>query len=821
MSKEHYPEALPKSDPDLDQVGDDSCMDVINDAISKQSGIINVALDTADEKITFDYDPLVMDGSQIFQLAQDLGPILHDRWSTCTMRLDRKGGRACESCALAVENRVQRIPGVRRATASFIGGVLSVNFDEQVISSDELKGRIRQLGVPISPSAVDEPFEDAASAEPEGTIGRFRQRIQRRHVETVFVVIAFVAMISGLIADLAFGLTTLSTVSYVIAYITGGYFGLRAGLTSLRQGKIDVDVLMVMAALGAAFVGAAFEGAMLLFLFSLSNVLQLYALDRTRNAIRSLMKLRPTEAMIKRGNQIITLPIEKVNIGDRFICRPGERVPLDGVVIEGSSTLDQSPLTGESMPVSKNVGDTVLAGTINLHGGIEVGVTRMARDTTIAKMIQLVEEAQSEKAQTQRTIDRIEQYYATGVVIVTVLAIVIPVFVFGEAFGSAFFRAMALMVAASPCALVISTPATVLSAIGNGARNGVLFKGGAYVEQVAAVKVVAFDKTGTLTEGRPVVTDIIPITDGVVADQANKNGKLSSEQEELLWLAATIENRSEHPLARSIVKKAKEQALELGQASSFKAAPGLGVRATVNGDRFVIGNQRLLRSEGNLDLSEAEATIMQLQSKGKTSILVAQSSLDNGASKVLGILAISDVLRSDAAEVIQELKEVGVKHVVMLTGDNERVAQAIAEQAGVDEYYASLLPQDKLTILHQLIEQHGPVAMVGDGVNDAPALAAANVGIAMGAVGTDVAMETADVILMADELHKIPYVFALSRKTRRTLLQNLIFSFAVVFVLVLAVFTIELALPFAVIGHEGSTVLVSLNGLKLLRYKPS
>jgi Cd2+/Zn2+-exporting ATPase len=670
MSEEQYPEPVPISDHDPDHDHDESCMDVINDALSEQSGIINVALDTAGEKITFDYDPLETDGSKIFQIAQDLGPILHDRWNTCTMRLDRRGGRACESCALALENRVQRIPGVRRATASYFGGVLSVNFDEQVISSDELKGRIQQMGVPVSPSAIDEPFEAAALEEPEGTVGRVRQRIQRRHVETVFVVIAFVAMISGLIADLAFGLTTLSTVSYVIAYITGGYFGLRAGLASLRQGKIDVDVLMVLAALGAAFVGAAFEGAMLLFLFSLSNILQLYALDRTRSAIRSLMNLRPTEAMVKRGDQIITLPIEKVNIGDRFICRPGERVPLDGVVVEGSSTLDQSPLTGESMPVSKNVGDTVLAGTINLHGGIEVGVTRMARDTTIAKMIQLVEEAQSEKAQTQRTIDRVEQFYATGVVLVTVLAIVIPVVLLGEAFGSAFFRAMALMVAASPCALVISTPATVLSAIGNGARNGVLFKGGAYVEQVAAVKVVAFDKTGTLTEGRPVVTDIIPLINGVVADQANKNGKLSSEQEALLWLAATIENRSEHPLARSIVNKAKEQSLELGQAASFKAAPGLGVRATINGDRFAIGNQRFLRSEENLDLSEAEATIMQLQSEGKTSILVAQSSPDAGENKILGILAISDVLRSDAAEVIRQLKQIGVEHVVMLTGDN-------------------------------------------------------------------------------------------------------------------------------------------------------
>ena len=806
-----------------DQNNDDdaTCLDIINDEMEGQSGIVNVALDTAKEKVVIDFDPQETSGAQIFQIAQDLAPVLHSRWSTCTMRLERHGGRACESCALALEDRVSNIEGVHRATASYLGGVLSVTYDDEILSSDELKDSVQQLGIPIEPSAAERLADKPITDKQISTLDRWRQRLQGRKLEAAFVVITFVAMVLGLIFDRFLDLTSLATVSYVIAYVTGGYFGIRAGLGSLRLGKIDVDVLMVLAALGAAYIGAAFEGAMLLFLFALSNVLQNFALDRTRSAIESLVKIRPSQAMIRRGDRTYKLPIEKVNVGDHLIVRPGESLPLDGVVLEGASTIDQSPLTGESMPVSKGVGDTVLAGTINLHGSLEVGVTRLAKDTTIAKMIQLVEEAQSEKAQTQRAIDKIEQYYATGVVVMTMLAIIIPFTLMGESLDAAFFRAISLMVAASPCALVISTPATVLSAIGNGARNGVLFKGGVYVEQLATIKVVAFDKTGTLTEGKPVVTDVIPLSqNNLVEETAVENWKRPESEEELLRLAATIESRSEHPLAKAIVAKANKMALNIGRATSFEAASGLGVRAQVDGHYYLIGNQRLLQSLGSSDLNQYEGILDKLQSEGKTSILIAREADNQSPAVVLGVIGISDVLRPKAAAVVDQLRTVGVERVVMLTGDNEMVARPVAEAAGVDAVYAELLPQDKMDLLHQLDDEYGPVAMVGDGVNDAPALAAATVGIAMGAAGTDVAMETADVVLMADELEKIPYVFALSRKTRKTLFQNLFFAFAMILFLVLAVLRVQLPLPLAVIGHEGSTVLVSLNGLKLLRYRP-
>jgi Cd2+/Zn2+-exporting ATPase len=457
------------------------------------------------------------------------------------------------------------------------------------------------------------------------------------------------------------------------------------------------------------------------------------------------------------------------------------------------------------MPVAKDVGDMVFAGTINQQGSLEVSVIRLARDSTIARLIQLVEEAQSEKAETQRFIDRAEQYYAVGVIAFTALAIIVPLLFLQEAFQPAFYRAMTLMVAASPCALVISTPATVLSAIGNGARKGILFKGGVYVERAAEIKVIAFDKTGTLTEGKPQVTDVRLI------DQ-----RLS--EDELLALAGAVESRSEHPLAQAVVRAAELRQLELADATGFQASAGLGVQAVVNGETFVVGNGRLIRRFNSSGLEAAEAAAVGLQDEGKTAVILAHLINNETEAHILGVIGIADVLRPTAARVIRELKALGIERTVMLTGDNERVAKAIAAEAGVDSYYAELMPEDKMGLLKELADRYGPVAMIGDGVNDAPALATADIGIAMGAAGTDVALETADIVLMADDLTKIPYVIALSRKTRRTLVQNLAFALGVIVVLVAAVLGFSLALPLSVIGHEGSTVLVSLNGLRLLGF---
>jgi Cd2+/Zn2+-exporting ATPase len=695
-----------------------------------------------------------------------------------------------------------------------MGGVLSVAYDDAFVTSDQLVQQLEQWGVSVAPSAAELPIDK--EPEPETRLGQARAWLTAERVEAIAVVITFMAMMTGLIADLFLDRPTLSAVAYVVAYICGGVFGVKAGLESVRNLTIDVDILMVLAAIGAALVGAAFEGAMLLFLFSLSNVLQNYALGRTRSAIQSLMAVRPAEALVRRGSGSAIMPIEKIMVGDLVIVRPGERIPLDGTVIEGESSVNQASITGESLPVNKQVGDTVFASTINEQGGLTVRVTNLAKDSTIAKLIKLVEEAQSEKATTQRAIDKIEQYYSVAVILFTGLSIAIPVAFLDEAFSIAFYRGMTILVAASPCAVVISTPATVLSAIANGARRGVLFKGGAYVEQAATVKVVAFDKTGTLTEGKPQVTDVL-LMGGPMEEVAPAH-----LEDDILALAAAVENRSEHPLAQAIVRAAGHRHLEMPQATAFQASAGLGVRALVDQRAILVGNRRLLRQYVQIDLTEADKLVSRLHDEGKTAVLVAEITPEGDSTgpsgQVIGVIGIADVLRSDAARNIRELKRVGIQHVVMLTGDNEKVARAIADQVGVDEFYAGLMPDDKMAILKELKIRYGPVAMVGDGVNDAPALAMADIGIAMGAAGTDVALDTADIVLMADDLARIPYVIDLSRQTRKRLTQNLVFAFSVIFILVLAVFSVNLPLPMSVIGHEGSTVIVSLNGLRMLGY---
>jgi Cd2+/Zn2+-exporting ATPase len=515
------------------------------------------------------------------------------------------------------------------------------------------------------------------------------------------------------------------------------------------------------------------------------------------------MELRPNEANVKRDGKIVTLPIEQIAIGDTIIVKPGERVGLDGVVAVGNSAVDQASITGESMPVDKVVGDAVFAGTMNTTGHLEVTVTKLAKDSTIARLIQMVEEAHSEKAETQRFIDDFEQYYAIGVILFTILAIIVPQIFGSELFATSFYRAMTILVAASPCALVISTPATVLSAIGNGAKRGILFKGGAYVENAATVKVVAFDKTGTLTMGEPEVTDIVPLAE--------------EDADAVLQLAAAVEAKSQHPLAHAAVRAAEEKGLAILETAAFQAVTGKGVWGEV-GDRFIhIGNMHYFAEHGGDALDKASVIVGHLQAQGKTSVVIAE--IIEGNAHLLGVIAFADRVREDAKEIIDSLRKAGIEHVVMLTGDNKTVADTIAAHIGITAVYADLLPEDKVKAIKDVQARFGPTAMVGDGVNDAPALATADIGIAMGAAGSDVALETADIVLMSDDLHNISYLIGLSRKTRQTLLINIGFSLFMIALMITAILTVGLALPLAVFGHEGGTVLVSLNGMRMLTYK--
>ncbi len=647
------------------------------------------------------------------------------------------------------------------------------------------------------------PSESTSPAERQPANNELRALLNRGRLEAILVVVTAIAIAASLVTERLNGPDWLILTINIISYVAGGIFGLKASIESLRERKLNVDLLMVLAAIGAASVNQWREGAILLFLFSLSNVLQNYAMDRSRNAIRALLKLRPNEATLRHGSELVVVGVDQLEPNQVIVIRPGERLPIDGEVIDGESTVDQAPITGESMPVSKTKGDSVFAGTVNQNGSLDVKVTRRADDTTLARIIRMVEDAQGRRAHTQRFIDEFEQIYAFIVVFTVAAFIVLPPLLGGVDFNSNFYRAMVLMTVASPCALIISTPASILSAIANAARRGILFKGGVHLEQMATIKVAAFDKTGTITTGKPAVTDAL----------AYGNNK----EHALLAAAALVEARSEHPIARAVVNYATEHGYNDGMSlDTFEAIPGQGVRAGIGNAQLLVGTERLMNTANLTVPADLLTERTRLESEGKTVLIVYDGRAESGW---LGVVAVADELRPNATEIIKALRKSGIERVAILTGDNERVANGIAQRVGADEVHAGLLPDEKVKAIKDLESNYGPVAMIGDGVNDAPALATATIGIAMGAAGTDVALETADVVLMADNLSNIAYAMQLSRRARRIVWQNIAFSLAVICVLVVSALGFNLKLPFGVVGHEGSTLIVVLNGLRLLTFR--
>ena len=676
------------------------------------------------------------------------------------------------------------------------------------------------------------------------SLSPFSPTFWRNNPELILASIALVALLIGWLGGSVSGLLPAWAVVIfaLIAYGAGGYSGARVALANAICGVFNIDLLMVAAALGAAFIGEWEEGALLLFLFTLSGALESFASDRTRQAITGLAELRPDTARVQRDGEVVEIGVEKLAIGDVVVVRPGERMPVDGSVVRGSTTVDQSPITGESIPVFKGLGDSVFSGTINGSGALELHVTKLASESTISKIIGLVQEAQNNAAPTQRLIDRFSQPYTLGVIAVTVLAAIVPILYGSEPVSTTIYRAITLLVVASPCALIISTPASILSAIAAAAREGILFKGGAYLEAAASLDVLAFDKTGTLTYGKPQLTDVVPLND--------------YSPEELLSLAAGAESLSEHPIAQAIVEQAQEKNLPIESPDDFRSIAGHGVQAIYsrggNQEMIYIGNDKLFMSE-EMDLSPAIRMIgQQLQRKGKTAILVVRRSLKadlsdsermNGGQaglvdkeilgaperdwEVVGFLAVADTVRSGAGETIGALKGLGIDRMAMVTGDNRDVADSVADEIGLEDVYADLLPEEKVEIIERLVKT-GSVGMIGDGVNDAPAMATSNLGIAMGGAGTDVALETADVVLMSDDLSKLPFMLRLSRRASEIVRQNLYFSIVVILALVtltvvvpLLVPGFRLPLPVGVLGHEGSTLIVVVNGLRMLMLKSS
>ncbi|MFD1427108.1 Cd2+/Zn2+-exporting ATPase [Kroppenstedtia sanguinis] len=607
---------------------------------------------------------------------------------------------------------------------------------------------------------------------------------------------AIAAGLSGLLILLAWwsegNFGTLSVILYLTAYVIGGFAKAREGVVSLvKEKKLDVNLLMLLAAAGAAGIGYWAEGALLIFIFALSGALETYSEQRSRRDLSALLSLKPETARIWVKGEEREVSIDQLRVGDWVLVKPGEQIPTDGTVIRGASEVNQATITGESVPVEKSEEMEVFAGTMNGTGSLLIRVDRRAEESTFAKILRLVREAEEQAPPSQSKIERLEGIYVKAVLGVTGLLLLIPPVLLGWSWGDTVYRAMVFMVVASPCAVVASIMPAVLSAMSSGARKGLLFKGGAYVQTLAQAQVVAFDKTGTLTQGELAVTDLIPLQE--------------IDEERLLQEAATLESLSEHPLARAIVGEAGRRGVTFRQPERFESQTGRGVEAEWDGQVRRLGKPAWLLPEGM-----GTDSLMRLEAEGKTVVCLA------GEAGPMGLIAFKDTIRPEAKAAVEQLQKLGVTPV-MLTGDRQQTAEAIAGQAGIEQVRAGLLPEEKVKAIRELEKKYGPVVMVGDGVNDAPALAVASVGIAMGAAGSDVALETARVVLMNDDLNKVAEAIALGKRTWKIVRQNLFFALGVIALLILTNFIQGIPLPWGVVGHEGSTLLVILNGLRLLR----
>ncbi|GAA0339705.1 heavy metal translocating P-type ATPase [Bacillus carboniphilus] len=587
---------------------------------------------------------------------------------------------------------------------------------------------------------------------------------------------------------------------YAISIFIGGYSLFSKGLKNLARLKFDMNTLMTVAVIGAAIIGEWGEGATVVILFAISEALERYSMDKARQSIESLMDIAPKEALIRRGQEEMVVPVDEIQIGDTMIVKPGQKLAMDGVVIKGTSTINQAAITGESVPATKTNGDEVFAGTMNEEGLLEVKVTKRVEDTTIAKIIHLVEEAQAERAPSQAFVDKFAKYYTPAIIVLAILIAVVPPLLFGAEWSEWVYQGLAALVVGCPCALVVSTPVAVVTAIGNAARNGVLIKGGIYLEEAGTLKVMAFDKTGTLTKGVPTVTDMVTFM---------------GNEEELLQITAAIEKGSQHPLASAIMRKAEESGVKYQdiEVNDFQSITGKGIKARVHNSLYYVGSPNLFEGMHGILSANQKAMIEKMQSQGKT-VMILGTERDT-----LALIAVADEVRESSKEVIQKLRQVGIEKTVMLTGDNERTAKAIGKQVGVSDVKADLLPEDKLHFIKKLRSKYKNVAMVGDGVNDAPALAASSVGVAMGGAGTDTALETADIALMSDDLSKLPYTMKLSRKALAVIKQNIAFSLGIKALALLLVIPGWLTLWIAIFADMGATLLVTLNSLRLLKVK--
>lgn len=789
--------------------GRDQCVERLTASLSGVPGLAQVhvvdAADGAPARLCMHYDPSATSVAKIRSLAEAAGANLTDQfrhvlWTVTGVGHPRK--------ARTVAEALRRVPGVVEAEVS--PGLVRIEFDRTQVDETELRRQLdrHRVGAPAAPDD-HEGHEHGEGEHAHG--GPFGERS-----ELIFALTAATLWLTGLVLELTTELSEGAlTAIFIAAAVAGGYFTSKEAAESIRNGRFEIDFLMLVAAGGAAALGKWEEGALLLALFSVGHALEGYAMGRARRAIEALGDLAPDTAVVRRNGAELEVPVDQLLLGDVVLAKPNERIPADGFVIAGTSSVNQAPLTGESIPVDKTpvvdpaaaaadpdrvpASSRLFSGTINGAGQLELQVTRLAADTTLSKLATMVREAETQASPTQRFTDRFERIFVP-VVIGLVLIVVAIGPAFGSSWSESFYRAMAVLVAASPCALAIATPSAVLAAVARAGQLGVLVKGGGPLENLGTLRAVAFDKTGTLTEGRPRLTDVVPGS-GV-------------PEVELLAIAVAVESRSDHPLAAAIVRDGADRldGTTPPEATAVSAITGRGVRATVDGAPVLIGNAALFEENGGLDPAVA-STVESLQAAGRTIMVVK-----NG-DRFLGTLGLMDTPRPAARLAVAALRQVGIRRAIMLSGDHQLVAESIAREVGLTDAWGDLMPEDKVAAIERLRQEEGKVAMVGDGVNDAPALAHATVGIAMGAAGSDVALETADIALMGDDLAKLPVVIGLSRKASRIIRQNLYLSLGMVAFLIPATIVGFVGIGPAVVFHEGSTLVVVANALRLLAYQ--
>lgn len=758
------------------------------------------------------FNPGTLSLPQVRSIVEAAGADISARFGHVGQELGRTM-RPREASRMA--DSLGKIPGVLDAGVS-PAGYVRVEFDRSQIDEPAVKAALEKLGL-RQKAVVDEDHAGHDHGPGEHDHDHHHGGIFGSWTELVFALCCGLALAIGFaIENLASASRWLPLAWYVLAYVLGGFFTLREALENLKARRFEIDTLMLVAAAGAAALGAWAEGALLLFLFSLGHALEHYAMGRAKRAIEALSKLAPRTAMVRQGDgSTRKVPVEELALGDVLAVKPDERIPADGFVVKGTSAVNQSPVTGESMPVDKRAvmddaaaranpdrleaAYRVFAGTINGSGAIEIEVTRLASESTLAKVVKLVSEAETQKSPTQRFTDKFERYFVPAVLGLTIL-LLFAWMVVDEPFRASFYRAMAVLVAASPCALAIATPSAVLSGVARAARGGVLIKGGAPLELLGAIDAIAFDKTGTLTKGEPRIQEIVPAP-GI-------------DSQDLLAVAIAVESQSDHPLAQAIARDGKDHVGDrpIPEATGIESLTGRGVSAQVDGQRVLIGKAEMFGKDGIAALSTTMAdAIEKLRGGGYTTMVVRRGDID------LGAIGLLDTPRESARGALDRLRKLGIRRMVMLSGDHQRVADAVARQVGLDEAWGDLMPEDKVTTIRKL-RGEAQVAMVGDGVNDAPAMASATVSIAMGAAGSDVALETADVALMADDLSHLPFAVGLSRQTRRIIRQNVFVSLGVVALLVPATI-LGLGIGPAVAVHEGSTLIVVFNALRLLAFR--